>query len=171
MAFLSVFVMIFFVFGFGMAEIATPEPGVNEPGLYLVTAGLNSKIIRPLSSREQICLKDYPTGISVLCVGNSRRATFYVNGLFVIREYIAPFYIRGDVGNRVRAWHPAPQVNWVKCRLRHMVVFKSRIYNRACWFILILQSILFSMHWYVTDASNLHLAAIAIWEMVVIRSL
>lgn len=132
MAILSVFVMIFFVFGLGTAEISTPEPGVNEPGLYLVTAGLNSQIIRPLSSRERICLKDYPTGISVLCVGNSRWATFYVNGLFVIKEQSAPFYIRGDVNNRVRAWYPAPEVNWVKCRLRHQVVYKSRIYNKAC---------------------------------------
>lgn len=132
MAPLSAFVLIALVFGVGLAELATPEPGANEPGLYLVTAGTNSGIIRPLASREQICLKDYLGGISVLCVGNSNWATFYINNNFVMKERTAPFYIRGDIGGRVRAWNPPQGVNWVKCRLRYQVVFKSRIYIKNC---------------------------------------
>lgn len=114
------------------AQMISPEVNPYEPGLYLTTAGPESKIIRPLNSRETICLKDYPTGISVLCVGNSPWANFYVNNMFIRKDHLVPFYIRGNIGSRVRAWHPEPQVNWVKCRLRYKVVFKSRIYNRSC---------------------------------------
>lgn len=120
------------VISLARGQIQTPDVTGDEQGLYLTTAGLNSRIIRPLSSRETICLKDYPTGISVLCAGNAPYATFYVNNVFAIRERKAPFYIRGDVHNRVRAWNPSTGVNWVKCRLRTHQVFVSRIYFKKC---------------------------------------
>lgn len=116
-----------------LGQISTPEVDVSEPGLYLTTAGYDARVVRSLGLREVICMKDFPTGFSIRCVGESTYATFYVDNVRGLRERSEPFYINGNVsGGRVRAWTPPGRVNRIKCVLRGNRVYKSRISYLDC---------------------------------------
>lgn len=130
------FMVIAFFVSTGLGQMVSPEVHLLDPvqpGLYLTTAGYDSHVIRPLGLNEALCLKDYPTGVSIRCVGESPYASFYVNHSPGLRVSTSPFYINGNIGGtNVRPWVPPSSVNWVECKLRQNIVYKSRISNVDC---------------------------------------
>lgn len=106
----------------GDTVVETPEP-VPFEGLYLFTAGFASKLIFPLRDGMVICTDNYPTGVNVLCAGESKIARFYLNGTEFRTEYKEPFFLAGDIrgknGNpaRVRPWKNPPTYANIKCKL------------------------------------------------------
>lgn len=112
---------------------SSPEPptdpfAIPKPDLFLVTAGHSSAIIKPLTTRgnNAICLKDYPDGISVLCTGPGKLASFRVNREMDMVVRSTPFYIAGGLGRVVRPWHAPPHIARVMCSIdeRYRVIAK-----------------------------------------------
>lgn len=104
-----------------------PQPMSNEPGLYLVTAGLESRVISPLKEGMTICNADYPTGISILCVSDARLATFFVNAVQVRREFRHPFYLSGDTFGRVGVWKKPPVSAAIRCAPKNRKAFRTTV--------------------------------------------
>lgn len=99
------------------SALESPEPEPVDEGLYLYTAGFDPRYVAILSNGMNICTEDYPTGINIRCVGDSRLARFIVNGVRVRTEYKAPFYLTGDVRGRIRAWDQPPEEAIIECKL------------------------------------------------------
>lgn len=120
----------------GPQNVETPEPAPLE-GLYLYTAGFTSKLVFPLRDGMVICQDNYPTGINVLCAGESTVARFYVNGTHFRTEYKEPFFLAGDIRARngdqarVRPWKNAPSYANIKCKLNN----PKREYSVRVWFL------------------------------------
>lgn len=115
--------------------VETPEPAPLE-GLYLYTAGFSSKLIFPLRDGMVICIDNYPTGVNVLCAGESKVARFYVNGTHFRTEYKEPFFLAGDIRPkndnlpRVRPWKNPPTFATIKCKLNS----PKRSFVARVWF-------------------------------------
>lgn len=95
----------------------SPEPEPVDEGLYLYTAGFDSRYVSPLSEGMTICIKDYITGINIRCIGDSKLARFSINGVRERTEYKAPFFFAGDVRGRIRAWDNPPEDALIECNL------------------------------------------------------
>lgn len=119
--------MIVFRCILGLALLATvhnvahgqmsPEPAPAEEGLYLYTAGLSSSLVSDIKDGMNICPQEYPTGFNIRCIGESRYAWFEINERWYRSEYAQPFYLAGNVNDRVRPWTNPPGNALISCTL------------------------------------------------------
>lgn len=116
-----------------MPIMESPEPDTlpTDPGLYLTTAGLNSRVIRPLTEKMVICPSDYPAGISIMCVADAKTASFIVNGNHVRREFRMPFYLNGDLDGRVRPWKNIPESARIRCLPKKRHVMRVHVFFKC----------------------------------------
>lgn len=101
----------------GLEVQPSPETDPTEEGLYLYTAGSNPTFKLALQDDMTICPDDYHTGFNVLCIAESPKVLFYVNSNLIATEYRKPYYLAGNVGERVRPWTSYPRSAWIRCKL------------------------------------------------------
>lgn len=98
--------------------------------------GIRQRIAeQQLQNNGNICLGQYKHGFSIRCDGDGRKATFYVNGKMVQKQFRAPFHIAGHQGRNIIApWVSYPNRGVITCVLdtgaKVSVRFKMRCMRR-----------------------------------------
>ncbi|PXF47250.1 hypothetical protein BWQ96_03025 [Gracilariopsis chorda] len=95
---------------------------VETPKLIVVPSGrlgIRQRIAeQQLHNNADICLGQYRHGFSIRCDGDGRKATFYVNGKVVQKQFRAPFHIAGHRGRNIIApWVSYPSRGVITCVL------------------------------------------------------
>lgn len=87
-----------------VTDPVAPTPRPTIPRLYLASAGMPPRVESMITPFQElsVCPSTFPAGFSVRCeVQNALTVEFYVNQTSFRKEFYAPYFLNGNVGDMV----------------------------------------------------------------------